>query len=82
MSTRVQSFPIANGYKISHDMNVFPPVTERYVKPVDGAKELPKSISDAIDNWGKIKDFVAKHNLSGFPGFSALWSVGLLFLIQ
>ena len=62
MSTRVQSFPIANGYKISHDMNVFPPVTERYVKPVDGAKEPPKSIIDAIDNWDKIKDFVAKHN--------------------
>ena len=55
MSTRVQSFPIANGYKISNDMNVFPPVTERYVKPVDGAKEPPKSIIDAIDNWDKLK---------------------------
>ena len=62
MSTRVQSFPIANGYKISNDMHVFPPVTERYVKPVDGAKPQAKSIIEAIDNWEKIKDFVAKHN--------------------
>ena len=62
MSTRIESFPIGNGYKISHDMNVFPPVTERYVKPVEGSKPPSKSITEAIETWDKIKEFVAKHN--------------------
>ena len=62
MSTTIKNHPIANGYRLSQDYNVFPPITERPVKQEEGSKQPLDSTLKAIENWSKVKEFVSKNN--------------------